>query len=56
MKRLLLVAALLSASVLSSHAASACSLETCPGTSVVCTRVECRVCYVQPQGGTRCIE
>ncbi len=55
MKRLLLVAALVVAPLVPTVAANACTLETCPGTKVVCTRVNCHICYYKPEGARECI-
>jgi hypothetical protein len=50
----LLLAAALSAAFLGGSPAHACTLETCAGTSVVCTKVNCHVCYYDPPG-YRCL-
>jgi len=56
MKRILLVAALLSGTAAFAPSASACTVETCPGTSVVCgTYATCHVCYIRPEGAVECI-
>ncbi|HEX8001661.1 MAG TPA: hypothetical protein VF519_03085 [Mycobacteriales bacterium] len=57
MRRLPLAAAALAAAAAfaAPNAALACTLETCPGTSVVCTRVNCHVCYYKPEGARECI-
>ena len=54
MKKLLL-AATLAAAAFAVAPANACELETCAGTSLVCTKVNCHVCYYQPPGPMRCI-
>lgn len=57
MKKLLVAAAFAASFAGVAPAAQACTFETCPGTSVVCTRVNCnvRVCYFQPDGSYRCL-
>ena len=57
MKKLLLAAALAAGSLaLAAPSAGACTVETCPGTSLACADlVYCHVCYYEPPGAMRCI-
>lgn len=56
MKRLLLAASVLASVAVAGPAANACTVETCPGTSLACADlVYCHVCYYEPPGAMRCI-
>lgn len=55
MKRLVLAATVVASFALGAPAATACTLETCVGTSPVCQKVGCHVCYYQPGGAQKCI-
>lgn len=56
MKKLLLAATVLASLSFAGPAANACTVETCPGTSLVCAElVHCHICIIQPQGGQKCI-
>lgn len=57
MKKLLLAAVAAASFAVPAGPAVACTYETCPGTSIVCTRINCnvRVCYYQPPGHQQCI-
>ena len=56
MKKLLLAATAVASLSFGAPAAQACTVATCPGTSVVCAdAVYCHVCVIQPQGGRKCI-
>jgi len=55
-KKLLVAASVLASLSFAGPAANACTVETCPGTSVVCADlVNCHVCYYQPEGARKCV-
>ena len=55
MKKLLLAGVLAASFAGPVASAAACTLETCVGTSVVCTRINCHICYIEPPGYYHCI-
>lgn len=55
MTKLLVAGALAFAGLLAPAAQAICTYETCPGTSVVCAQVSCRICWYKPSGDVDCI-
>lgn len=55
MKKLLVAAFAAASLAVPAGSAAACTYETCPGTSLVCTRINCHVCWIEPPGHYHCI-